>query len=492
MHRALLRPEILSEIVKELYPDWSEDEHALLDLYSCAQTNKLFSQEAIRVLWQGCGNNMPGVRHLAHIAQKDSARAQFYASHLSYLHFGFYEEGGKEGNYGPVTFDTAYLDVLSSLDFPELESVVIYGTGEVIDDRLLECYLQPKLESFTLEGEFSGHLDKFLDTMTQRCPKIRNVDFRCKGKLTVRMGSFLEQHPRLNGFSLPPAQSMWSREHFDTICQMPELTQLWIPYIEVPWLNKMGAGWPELDELRTMLSSDAIERLTQVAPGMGIVELKLRGAPSPSDSFIKLSQLTQLRSLVVHLMRTDAPREPCINAQDLATLARNCPELFRFHISSESSHSIYGITDSLLEELTKSLPDVSEFCLDVDDTSALTFNAVCSLGKHCQKLCRARLSCNIDWRLDLETALSTGVQSRFSELELNMRGERVPLECWTDTDRENLSKFADEFVGLAPELCFVELFGGNDADEYVKKVLDESIRKRDAGRFDERELQALS
>jgi hypothetical protein len=186
---------------------------------------------------------------------------------------------------------------------------------------------------------------------------------------------------------------------------------------------------------------------------------------------------------VVHLMRTNAPTEPCINAQDLVTLAQNCPELFRFHISGESSHSIYGITDSLFEELTKSLPEVSEFCLDVDDTSALTFNAVCSLGKHCQKLWRARLSCNFDWMLALETALPTGVQFQFSDVEFNMRRERFPLEDWTDTDRERLSQFADKFVSLSPELCLVELLGGNDADKFMKQVLDESINKRDAERY---------
>ncbi|KAF2443930.1 hypothetical protein P171DRAFT_432025 [Karstenula rhodostoma CBS 690.94] len=476
MHRALLRPDLVSRIIKVLYPHWSEDEYIFLDLYNCAQVNKLFFSEAIRVLWQGCGNNTPGIRHLAQIAQQDLARAQIYAKHVSYLDFGLYENGIV---YGTVTFDTVYLDVISSLSYPELESIEIYGTGDEIEDRLLECYLQPRLESFSLEGKFRGHLETFLDTVTRRCPNIKNVDFECKGPLTVRVGNFLAKHPQLNSFSLPHAQSVWSQKDFEPICRMSELEQLCVPYIEVSWLDMIDGGWPELDQLRTNLSSEAVGRMTQLAPGIGIVELKLRSNPSPSDVFLKLSQFTQLRSLELHLMRTDTPTESYINAQGFVNLARHCPKLFKFHVSGESSHpTIHGITDSLFDDLTRNLPEISDFCLDVDDTSALTFNAVCSLGKHCQKLWQARLSCNVDWMQDLEAVLPSGVQFKLTGLELVLHGERFPLERWTDADRERLSRFTEKFVRSAPEFSWVELFKGNDADEYMKGLLEEYINKR--------------
>ncbi|OAG02696.1 uncharacterized protein CC84DRAFT_1166525 [Paraphaeosphaeria sporulosa] len=483
MHRALLCRDIVAEIVRNLYTHWKEDEYVFLDLYNCAQVNKLFFSETICVLWQGCGNHTPGVRHLAQIARQDLASAQIYANQLTYLHFGFFEDGGKEGNYGPITFDTAYLDVLSSLKYPHLESITIYGTGEDIEDRQLECYLQSRLESFTLEGEFAGHLKTLLETVTQRCPDIKNVNIECKGSLTVHVGNFLEIHPQLNGFSLPPAQLVWSQEDFEPICQMTALRQLCIPCIEASWLDGTGAGWSELDQLRTTLSSEALGRLTELAPGLGIVELKLemRGSPSPSDAFINLSQLTELRSLEVHLMRTDASRGPCIIAQDLVNLARNCPALFKFHISSERGHpAVHGLNDSLFGDLTSTLPEVSDFCLDIDDASALTFKAVVSLGQHCQKLWQAKLSCNVDWMYDLEAELSSGVQFTFSELNLVMCGERFPLERWTDANRERLSRFAEKFASLAPECSSIEILGGNDADDYVKNVLDECIDKREA------------
>lgn len=468
----------MSEIVKQLHPHWTEDEYRFVDLYNCAQINKLFSSEAIRVLWQGCGNSTPGIRHLAQIAQQDQARAQIYANNVSYLGFGLFEDG--EG-YGTVTFDTAYLDVLSSLSYPELESVMIYGIGEEIEDRLIECYLQPKLESFTLQGECCGHLEDFLDTVTRRCPSIKNVDFECKGTLTVRVGNFLETHPQLNSFSLPPAQSVWSQKDFEPIGRMAALRRLGIPYIEVSWLDGIQAGWPELDQLRTTLSSQTIERLTQLAPGMGIVALKLRSSPSSSDAFIKLSQFTQLGSLEVQLMHTDAPTESSINAQDLVSLARDCPKLFRFDISGESNHSaIHGLSDLLIEDLARNLPEVSDFCLDVDGTSAITFKAVCSLAKYCQNLWQAKFSCGIDWMQDLEADLPSGVKFKLAGLELVLRGERSQLGLWTNADREKLSQFAQKFVRLAPELSWVELFGGNDADEYVKMVLEECINKREA------------
>lgn len=485
MYQALLRADIVSEILKELHPRWQDEDSTFIDLFNCAQVNKLFFQEATRVLWQGCGNHTPGVRHLAFIAKENPVRAQMYASHLIFIHFGFFEDGGKEGNYGPITFDTAYLDVLSSLRFPELELVTIYGTGERIEDRLLGCYLQPNLESFSLEGKFDGSLDTFLQTVTQLCPRIRNVHLGCEGLLTVRVRRFLEQNPQLNGFSLPPSQSEWSDETFKPICKMSDLQQLRVPHIEASWLDGIEAGWPELDQLRTTLSSESMEKLKRLAPNAGILELKIRSAPPPIDIFTELSKFSQLRLLDITLLKADGPREYCIDARDLITLARSCPQLFKLRIIGESDHPmISGSTDSMLEEMARNLPQVSEFCFDVDDTSFLTFNAIYALGKHCPQLLQARLSCNIEWTQYQETDFMNDISfDSLTELELVMRGHRLALDQWTDADREKVSQLGEHFVRAAPDLSSVEISGGNDADEYVNKVFNDRIARRQDERW---------
>ncbi|KAF1977099.1 hypothetical protein BU23DRAFT_551035 [Bimuria novae-zelandiae CBS 107.79] len=148
------------------------------------------------------------------------------------MDFALFEDGGKEGHYGPITFDVEYLDALASLDFPRLERVSIYGNGEVIVDRQVECYAQARLESFTLQGEFHGNLDNFLTTEAQQCPKMKDLNLECEGSLSVHIRSFLETNPRLEGFSLPQQQLEWSQKDFQSVCCMPELRQLHVPYIE--------------------------------------------------------------------------------------------------------------------------------------------------------------------------------------------------------------------------------------------------------------------
>lgn len=475
-----MNPKILSKILENLYTDWNSYGDTCLPLYNCAQVNKFFFRETIPFLWRVCCRDTPGVRHLGLLARRDPQRAQIYANHIQFMEFRFFEVIFQDGMPGPVTFDVVYLDALASLKFPKLAYISIYGTGEVIEDRLLECYAHEELETVLLQGEFHGTLDAFLDTVGQRCPKIIDVNLACDGSLSVKTHSFLETHPNLEGFSLPRMHSDWTLDEFKAVCNMSQIKQLHVPRIKATWLDEMRPQWPVLDQLRTSLSNDSLDQLRISAPELGILELRLETVFTPSDIFEKLSRFTHLRLLELILMRTDEPREDCINGQDLVVTARNCPELFKLHISGENGHPrISGITDPFFDNLASNLPEVSEFVFDVDDCSSLTFNAICSLGKHCRKLREATISCDIDWKHDSVTCIPTtipgGLFPTLYELELVVRGPHGTTETWTATDLQNLTDFVGRFMDNAPEFSSFEFKGASDTHDHIHKAFNDAI-----------------
>jgi hypothetical protein len=91
MHRLISIPEIVAVIL-------TRSEHALLR--SCLQVNRLFSHEAVRILWHSCGAGFPvrylgrdpTVRDLAKLAARDVSRAQYYANCIHKLQFVGSEE----------------------------------------------------------------------------------------------------------------------------------------------------------------------------------------------------------------------------------------------------------------------------------------------------------------------------------------------------------------------------------------------------------------
>lgn len=401
------------------------------------------------------------------------------------MEFQFFEDGTP----GPITFDIKYLDALAPLRFPKLEYVSIYGTGEVIEDRLLECYAHEELETFSLQGDLHGTLHTFLSTVAQRCPKIRDLDLACDGSLSVKTHSFLDARSNLEGFSLPCSQLEWTLDEFKAVCKMSGIKHLRVPRIEVSWLEEIEPEWPVLDQFRTSISSASLEQLRMSAPTLGIMELRLQCVPSPSDVFEKLSRFNQLRSLELTLLTINGPHRHCINGQNLVLVARNCPELFKLHIFGETDHpSISGITDSFFENLASNLPGIIEFLFDVDDCSSLTFDAIYSMGKHCRKLWRATISCDIDWKHNLATYIPTsiagGLFPTLFELELVVRGSHGVSETWSAIDLQNMSDFAVEFAQNAPELSSFDVKGGINCYEHIRHAFNKAIDTRDEQGYD--------
>lgn len=481
MHRALLQASIVSQILENICHEEHSEVGTYLPLCMCARVNKLFFHEAISILWSHCGHSEPGVSHLGILARRDPGRAQIYANHVTNMEFGFFEEDGRDGNYGPIKFDVAYLEPLASLNFPKLEYISIYGTGETLYDHLLQCYAQANLETFILQGDFRGTLDTFLSTVSEKCPKIKNVHFECDGPLRVRVGSFLETHPGLEGFSLPKIQSEWSSEDLKSVCAMSELTKLHIPQIDAAYFNRTDTRWPLLDQLRITIPAECIDRLHESAPQLGIAELNISSTSPLPDVFGKLSQFAQLRSLDLTLMSIDEPLMNRFDGAGLIAIGRNCPSLFRFAIFGQNDHpGISGLSDTFLDDLTSNLTNVTELFLDFDGCSSLTVQSIFSVGKNCRQLERMRFPC-IDLRCDsthLQGGFPEDLFPELRELELVVRKSGDDPTICTIIDSKSLSDLADSFVRAAPQLYSIELNGEHSTYERFHGALMSAIDKR--------------
>ena len=90
MHHALLLPEIVATILR------TESTSPSL-LHTCVFINKIFSFEACRILWEGCGAryNSATTGHVTpkikHLARHYTQRAQFYTNFIHILMF--HDEG---------------------------------------------------------------------------------------------------------------------------------------------------------------------------------------------------------------------------------------------------------------------------------------------------------------------------------------------------------------------------------------------------------------
>ena len=129
MHRALLLPEIVSTIlhVEAKSPGF---------LFKCLFINKLFSHEATRILWRGCGvrynsatagHATPDITDLAKIVQIDRSRAQYYAD---FIHILWFDEEGEENGF---IEEARWHKELIALQFLHLQDVGFYGFAEAME-----------------------------------------------------------------------------------------------------------------------------------------------------------------------------------------------------------------------------------------------------------------------------------------------------------------------------------------------------------------------
>jgi hypothetical protein len=117
MHRLFSITEIVAIIL-------TTDRSGNVLLRSCLQVNRLFSHEAVRILWCRCGAGFPfshlgrdpTVRDLAKLAARDVSRAQYYANCIHELRFICSEEDW------PWPGGEQWYNSLLNLRFPALES----------------------------------------------------------------------------------------------------------------------------------------------------------------------------------------------------------------------------------------------------------------------------------------------------------------------------------------------------------------------------------
>jgi len=136
MHDLLCSPEIVASILTAatLRTETDTIDHSLLQI--CARVNRLFFQEATRLLWEKCGTGFPysysepTVLALANIAARDVSRAQYYANYIRHLRFVRIGE-----DWPKPTEGEQWYDCLLSLHFPMLEFFTSDGRSNGYDSK---------------------------------------------------------------------------------------------------------------------------------------------------------------------------------------------------------------------------------------------------------------------------------------------------------------------------------------------------------------------
>jgi hypothetical protein len=414
MHRALQLPEIVTSVL-----DAGKATPGLL--FSCLRVNELFFSETCRILWYGCGEGYksdmarhptPKIEHLGCIVQNDGyARSQLYANYIRILAFG--DTLDKWGH--PMNVEFMYHDEMSPLQYPLLEEVRVNNCFEIPQSgEQLLLYARPSVTKFEARN-CSDISNVFFDTLSQQCPNLRRLTleldesydhtFSADGLVRYLKNVSLGYLDLWVGFD-----ETWIQGASDTVSSYPALEQLRIPRIESEWLVALGEQpasrtvLPHLKELRvehTESIQTGLQELQKLAGGLVSLHIVEASLDSSHHLLSGLSQFTNFRRLRV------APLyEGTIFGSELLQLSQACPNMVSLIIGGEeedecgfcpsNSSNAVGITDALMQEFAKNLPNLEELLIKFEPHDCLTFDAVSSLCQYWQNLQKLTLPCTFD------------------------------------------------------------------------------------------------
>lgn len=481
MHRALLLPEIVATVLRT-------ESSSPGFLYTCLLINKIFSLEASRILWHGCGAGRnifapaehvtPQIQHLARIILKDARRAQFYANFIHILRFH------DEGESNDFLDEARWHKELASVQFPYLEEITMYESDNATSlntgDAVIH-YMQPNLKYITLQK--GGMLsDSFLDTLNRSCPKLRALVLNRISESTVSEDALLRF---LNGTNellfldiRSGLYSGWSYQVFEVITRYHSLRLLFIPDIQDDWVQPLrhadavSPAFPNLRHLFTGISDEALNCLVRHAPNL--VTLRI-SCPSKSHRILALaSSFTRLTKLKIHF----GPQST-VNGHDLVLLAQQCSELSMLCISEEEGYrpSGSGINDSIIDEMAQNIAEISQLSLLFDRPDLLTWKSILSLARHCNNLEMLKLTCNFTWQ-DVVNSIQENAFPILSFLHVVLDENNREEGHITSDDEEIANAFAARFAAFAPQLETFVIVGGNEVDQSWEAVIRNNCRGR--------------
>ncbi|KAH8669650.1 hypothetical protein BGZ60DRAFT_407998 [Tricladium varicosporioides] len=480
MHRALLLPEIITIILQA-------EASSPTYLYTCLFINKLFSLEASRILWEGCGTDYsswqaghvtPTIKNLAKVITHNTQRAQFYANFIRILRFR------DEGEENEFIDEARFHKELSCLQFPHLEEVSLYESGNATSMNTGEVviyYAQPNVKFFTLR-QGSKLSDSFLKTLSGSCPRLRSLTLReCTDNSVSEEGlvQFLDKSTFLDALDIRTGlDEAWSYKAFEAITKYRDLNFLCIPDIQNEWVGSLRhAGpipaFPNLIHLYAGASDEGLECLARYAPNLKTLAIYLQNLAPSHRILSSASHFTHLKDLSVQFGPGSS-----ISGQDLLLVVQKCPNLAELSVGENEGSRPSGssINDSIIDSIAKNMLNMKQLTLVFDRPDLLTWQSIASFARYCKQLEMLKLSCNFTWE-EAITGAQEGMFPILWALEVIFDDNNRRKEI-AEGDQENINTHAARFASIAPKMTSFMTVDGNEMDEAMEAAIYDICMER--------------
>jgi hypothetical protein len=260
MHRLFSITEMVAAIV-------AIDSYENALLRSCLQVNRLFSHEAVRVLWHRCGTGFPVINlgrdptvlALAKLAAHDASRAQYYADCICELRFDCREEDWSWQER------EQWHRSLMNLRFPALKSFTFKNCEikNLDSARALNEFLFKWLElSWRMENSPNlKALHLYLD---------KSYSFEGVAKAVW----FIKFAPILSSLSVDLSHDIWPPAVLKSLAALPALRKLQGKKLSAEALEDLSKGFPVLEEFATKYSG-SFEIIPSLFPHLSVLSLEL-------------------------------------------------------------------------------------------------------------------------------------------------------------------------------------------------------------------------
>ena len=355
--RALGLPEIVAAILEQLHHNKS--------LFAALQVNRLWADEASRVLWRW----NPPIQGLVQIDNVE--RRQYYANKISSLEIDHLCAG------------RPFSQILNTR-FPHLTRFSTSHNPEIDYERCLDHFLQPSLKWFDCaEGRFGL---KVLLWLAERCPDLRGLSIQWQWPQprihTCDLVRVLGLMPSLTHICLY-GLALGDLELYSHLASRPNLqgssmagqiltedvTMKILANVTNPFANLRLLDWP--------VRGKAFHCLSRHLAGLNILALDL--IATPDDILFAISDCTNLA--IIHVTFAADSHVP---AEGLLAVARKCSHLRVFNLVSTEDVDGRSITDDIIRQVATYLPKMTCFTLRIQTN--LTIDALLYLGDRCTKL----------------------------------------------------------------------------------------------------------
>ena len=377
--QALGLPEIVAAIMEQL-PCKSS-------LFAALQVNRLWADEATRVLWRAD----PPIQGLMQIGSVE--RRQYYANKISSL--DMFLDSERDWSQ------------LVNTRFPRLIEIDAQIFNERNQQHLYH-FLQPTLRSFGLYGSQS-QLELLLQLAT-RCPDLSVLEVgwpKCP-LLSRDLVRSLDLMPSLTHISLSYRADAKLYLHLASRPNLQVLRMVDVTLTEDEAIRILATVTNPYSELRclTWFAQDkAFRCLARHLSSLNVLKLTL--VDTSDDILCAISDCTNLTKIVVWF-RDGGSYVP---AEGLLAVARKCSHLRVFALLSNFNVDGRSITDEIIGQVGTYLPKMTCFRLGIHTN--LTVAALLYLGDRCTKL----RECELIGDFDLEQLCRPNSAPLFPQLQ---------------------------------------------------------------------------